>query len=150
MQTLVQPRSSPSYDDDLVLWIEAQIHLLLEKRFSELDIENLVDELDGMKKQYAHELDSRLTVLIMHLLKCQYQKNHPQNKWHSTLREQRRRIAFLLKDAPSMRASLLPFALDCYQTARHRAASETGLDVKIFPEQLPYSVEQMRNDDFIP
>jgi hypothetical protein len=34
MQTLVQPRSSPSYDDDLVLWIEVQIHLLLEKRFS--------------------------------------------------------------------------------------------------------------------
>ena len=103
MQTLVQPRSSPSYDDDLVLWIEAQIHLLLEKRFSELDIENLVEELDGMKKQYASELDSRLTVLIMHLLKCEYQKNHPQNKWHSTLIEQRRRIAFLLKDAPSMR-----------------------------------------------
>jgi len=65
MQTLVQPRSSPSYDDDLVLWIEAQIHLLLEKRFSELDIENLVEELNGTKKQYASELDSRLTVLIM-------------------------------------------------------------------------------------
>lgn len=150
MQTLVQSRSGPSYDDDLVLWIDAQIHLLLEKRFSELDIENLVEELDGMKKQYAHELDSRLTVLIMHLLKCEYQKNHPQNKWHSTLREQRRRIAFLLKDAPSMRASVQPFSLDCYQTARYRAASETGLDLKSFPAQLPYSVEQMLDDDFIP
>ena len=150
MQTLVQPRSSPSYDDDLVLWIEAQIHLLLEKRFSELDIENLVEELDGMKKQYASELDSRLTVLIMHLLKCEYQKNHPQNKWHSTLTEQRRRIAFLLKDAPSMRAHVQPFSLDCYTTARRQASQETGMDIKTFPAELPYSVEQILDNDFIP
>jgi hypothetical protein len=150
MQTLVQSRSSPSYDDDLVQWIDAQIHLLLENRFSELDIENLVDELDGMKKQYARELDSRLTVLIMHMLKCQYQKNHSQNKWRSTLIEQRRRIDFLLKDAPSMRASVQPFALDCYQAARRRAAAETGLDLKTLPAQLPYSIEQILDDDFIP
>jgi hypothetical protein len=150
MQTLVQPRSSPSYDDDLVQWIDAQIHLLLENRFSELDIENLVEELDGMKKQYANELDSRLTVLIMHLLKCQYQKIHPPGKWHSTLVEQRRRIAFLLKDAPSMRNSVQPFALDCYPSARRRATMETHLDASTFPAQLPYSVEQILDDNFIP
>lgn len=150
MQTLVQPRNSPSYDDDLVQWIDAQIHLLLEHRFSELDIENLVEELDGMKKQYAHELDSRLTVLIMHLLKCQYQQNHPTNKWHSTLIEQRRRIALLLKDAPSMRALVQPFALDCYPSARRRAALETHLGANIFPTHLPYSVEQILDDNFIP
>lgn len=150
MRTLVQFRSGPSYDDDLVLWIDAQIHLLLERRFSELDVENLVEELDGMKKQYAHELDSRLTVLIMHLLKCQYQNNHPQNKWRSTLIEQRRRIAFLLKDAPSMRASVRPFAVDCYPTARRRAAAETGLDISMFPAQLPYTVEEILDGDFIP
>lgn len=92
MRTLVQSRSGPSHDDDLVLWIDAQIHL----------------------------------------------------------REQRRRIAFLLKDALSMRASVQPFSLDCYQTARYRAASETGLDLNSFPAQLPYSVEQILDDDFIP
>ncbi|MES2159618.1 MAG: DUF29 domain-containing protein [Pseudomonadota bacterium] len=88
MQTLVQSREHPSYDDDLALWIDAQIQLLLDRRFSELDMENLVEELDGMKKQYEHELDSRLTVLVMHLLKCQCQKDYPQNKWRSTLIDQ--------------------------------------------------------------
>jgi hypothetical protein len=64
--------------------------------------------------------------------------------------EQRRRIAFLLKDAPSMRASAQPFALDCYSTARSRAALETHLDVGTFPAQLPYSVEQILDNSFIP
>jgi len=150
MQTLVQSRSSPSYDDDLVQWIDAQVHLLLENRFSELDIENLVEELNGMRKQYANELDSRLTVLIMHLLKCQYQQNHPKNKWHSTLLEQRRRISRLLTGAPSMRARLMPFATDCYDCARRRAASETQLNIEIFPAQLPYSANQLLDQDFMP
>ena len=40
----VQYDDTPSYNDDLVLWIDRQVQLLLENRFSELDIENLVEE----------------------------------------------------------------------------------------------------------
>jgi hypothetical protein len=150
MHTLAQPHATSTYDEDWVLWIDAQVRLMSEKRFSELDIENLVEELDGMKKQYAHELDSRLTVLIMHLLKCQYQKNYPQNKWRSTLIEQRRRISLLVASAPSMRAQLLPFAHACYPTARRRAALETRLALEALPAQLPYSIEQILDQDFTP
>ncbi|MRX06263.1 DUF29 family protein [Pseudoduganella sp. FT25W] len=150
MQTLAQPRAISCYDNDWVLWIDAQVRLLSERRFSDLDIENLVEELDGMKKQYAHELDSRLTVLIMHLLKCEYQTDHARNKWHSTLIEQRRRISLLLASSPSMRQRVLPFALDCYADARRRAAVETRLNLEVFPAQLPYSTQQLLDPDFMP
>ena len=150
MQTLVQSREHPSYDDDLALWIDAQVQLLLDSRFSELDVENLVAELDGMKKQYEHELDSRLTVLIMHLLKCQFQKDYPQNKWRSTLVEQRYRIFRLLKTSPSMRKKVPQFADECYPIARRRAAEETGLNEELFPFSLPYSIEQVLDQDFTP
>jgi hypothetical protein len=150
MQTLAQPRTIACYDEDWVLWIDAQVRLLSEKRFSELDVGNLVEELDGMKKQYAHELDSRLTVLIMHLLKCEYQTDHPRNKWHSTLIEQRRRILLLLESSPSMRPRVMKFSMDCYTDARRRAALETGLDITTFPRQLPYSVAQLLDHDFMP
>lgn len=150
MQTQHQSRSSPSYDDDLVEWIDAQIHLLLEKRFSELDIENLVEELDGMKKQYSRELHSRLTVLIMHLLKCEHQKNRPQNKWRSTLIEQRQQLALLLKESPSLHRHVEEFAIDQYSADRRRAALETGLSLATFPTKLPYSVAQLLDDGFVP
>lgn len=150
MQTLTQPRTISCYDEDWALWLDAQVRLLSEKRFAELDVANLVEELDSMKKQYAHELDSRLTVLVMHLLKCEYQAEHPKNKWHSTLIEQRRRISLLLADSPSMRPRVLKFALDCYVDARRRAALETGLDIAIFPERLPYSVSQLLDQHFMP
>lgn len=150
MQTLVESRSIPSYDDDLVEWIDAQIHLLLEQRFSELDIENLVEELDGMKKHYTRELHSRLTVLEMHLLKCQYQKNHPHNKWHSTIIEQRDQLSKLLGESPSLRTLLAGYAAAAYPVARKRAAAETGLDIGIFPPNLPYSIEQLFDQEFMP
>ncbi|MYM67454.1 DUF29 family protein [Pseudoduganella sp. FT55W] len=150
MQTLVQSRSSPSYDDDLVQWIDAQIHLLLENRFSELDIENLVEELDGMRTKELHALKNRLRVLIMHLLKCEFQKNHPQNKWHATLIEQRVRIHDLLADSPSLRRKLEEFARVNYPYARKVAALETHLPLNSFPAENSYSVEQILDDEFIP
>ncbi|NVD72540.1 DUF29 domain-containing protein [Duganella sp. BJB1802] len=139
-----------TYDEDLALWMDAQIQLLLEHRFAELDVDNLVAELDGMKKQYEHELDSRLTVLIMHLLKCQYQKDYPQNKWRSTLIEQRYRLSRLLKTSPSTRKLVPKYATECYPIARRRAAEETGLGEDVFPHSLPYSIEQLMDQAFMP
>ena len=138
------------YDDDLLQWIDAQVQSLQEKKFSELDIENLVEELDGMKKQSLHELDSRLTVLIMHLLKCQHQRSYPQGKWRSTLLEQRRRLSRLLSESPSLHRQIQAYAQDCYPTARARAALETRLHPDMFPPQLPYSIAQLLDDDFTP
>ncbi|MYM83500.1 DUF29 family protein [Duganella sp. FT50W] len=109
MQTLAQPRTISCYDEDWLRWIDAQIRLLSEKRFSELDLENLVEELDSMKTKELRTLKNRLRVLIMHLLKCEFQKSHPQNKWHATLVGQRERIKALLDDSPSLRRKLVEY-----------------------------------------
>src|SRR5471032_3340327 len=130
MQTLVQSRKHPSYDDDLAQWIDAQIQLLLDRRFSELDIGNLVAELDDMKKREIRALKNRLRVLIMHLLKCRYQPEHPQNRWRATMIEQRERLAMLLDDSPSLRASLPEYVQQAYPIAVKLASAETGLSAK--------------------
>ncbi|MRW84642.1 DUF29 family protein [Pseudoduganella sp. FT26W] len=125
MQTLAQPRAISCYDNDWVLWIDAQVRLLSERRLSDLDIENLVEELDGMKKQELRTLKNRLRVLIMHLLKCQFQKSYPQNKWHSTLIEQRLRIHALLDSSPSLRRRLEEFAQSNYPRPRLHTVTAT-------------------------
>jgi hypothetical protein len=65
-----------SYDQDFNLWIEQTVALLKAGRFDELDVENLVDELESMSRRDRREILSRLDVLLMHLLKWQYQPNH--------------------------------------------------------------------------
>jgi len=150
MQTLAQPRTISCYDEDWVLWIDAQIRLLSEKRFSELDIANLVEELDSMKNKELRTLKNRLRVLIMHLLKCEFQKSHPQNKWHSTLIEQRERIKDVLQDSPSLRRKLDEFIRSTYSYARKMAAHETLMPLSSFPPENPYTVKQILDHDFIP
>jgi predicted DNA-binding ribbon-helix-helix protein len=152
MQTLVKPdpRHRAAYDDDLVLWIDGQIQLLVEARYSELDVENLVGELESMKNKETRQLSSRLRVLIMHLLKCEYQKSYSQNKWLSTLVEQRERIKRLLKDSPSLRRCLDEYIEESYPAAVKMAALETRLPASRFPSTCPYSVAQILDQDFTP
>ncbi|MQA18659.1 DUF29 domain-containing protein [Rugamonas rivuli] len=150
MQTLVQSRKYPSYDDDLALWTDAQIRLLLGRRFSELDIKNLIAELDGINKRELRTLKNRLRVLVMHLLKCQFQPEHPKNRWRATLIEQRERLTLLLEDSPSLRAALPEYVHQIYPAAVRMAAAETGLPASAFPADNPYSVAQILDQDFMP
>lgn len=152
MQTLVKPdpRARAAYDDDMVLWIDGQIQLLVAARYSELDVENLVGELESMKNKELRTLRNRLRVLIMHLLKCEFQKSYPQNKWRSTLIEQRERISDLLKDSPSLRRVLAEYVHQNYSVARKIAVLETRLPISTFPTENPYSVAQILDQDFTP
>jgi len=150
MRTLAHPRDDSCYDQDRLLWIDAQIRLLSERRYAELDIGNLVEELGSMKNKEQRALKSRLRVLIMHLLKCQYQKSHPQNKWRSTLVEQRERIKDLLEDSPSLRRKLGEYAEASYPPARKMAALETGLPLDSFPPENPYAIGEILDQGFTP
>ena len=44
------------YDRDFVLWTEEMARLLRERRFGELDIENLAEEVESMGKRERREL----------------------------------------------------------------------------------------------
>ena len=49
-------------------------HMLMKAgALSQLDIPNLIEEIESMGRSEKRELRSRLTVLLMHLLKWDYQ-----------------------------------------------------------------------------
>ena len=60
---------SDLYEKDYYLWIEKTISLLENRQFSELDLENLIDEISSMGKSEKRSLESYLTRLLEHLLK---------------------------------------------------------------------------------
>ena len=67
--------SALAYHQDFYGWTQEQAKLLREHRLDELDLENLLEEVESMGKSEKRELESRLEVLLMHLLKWHYQPN---------------------------------------------------------------------------
>lgn len=138
------------YEQDLALWYARQAELLRERRFDELDLENLIEELEVAGKSYHRELRSRLRVLLMHLLKCQFQHEQISGSWRGTLNEQRSEIRDLLAENPSLNPTVLPVAAKVYREAMQDAASESGLPESIFPDVNPYTRDQLLDSRFIP
>ena len=82
--------ASPDHDEDFVGWLDAQAAVLRTGRLALLDRENLIDELTSMANRHRHKAQSRLEVVLTHLLKYQFQPDHRTRSWQATLLEQRR------------------------------------------------------------
>ncbi|MCX7111035.1 MAG: DUF29 domain-containing protein [Proteobacteria bacterium] len=139
-----------TYREDFHAWAYQNAQLLREGRFEEIDIENIAEELEDMGSSKARELESRLGVLLAHLLKWVYQPERRSNSWRATIREQRRRIARLIKKNPSLKSVLDEAFLDGFGDARLIAMRETGINDEVFPLISPFTIENTLNDDYWP
>ncbi len=138
------------YDSDIVAWAEEQAHLLRAGRLAELDIEHLAEEIEDVGKSEQRELASRLSVLLAHLLKWQYQPQRRGTSWLRTIRAQRRSLALRLKRTPSLKAVLRDpeWLEEIWQDAISAATAETGLDA--FPESCPWALSQVLDAEWMP
>jgi len=137
------PVKSPLYDRDFYAWSRQQADLLRAGKLAEADIEHIAEEIDSMGRTEKRELISRLSVLLLHLLKWRYQPEKQSPNWEASIRVQRNRIADHLDDNPSLKP-LLPQALAAaYRDAALEAVAETGLAGATFPEACPWTVEQV-------
>jgi len=144
------PRNSVAYDDDFFAWTQEQARLLRGGAFSEIDVANTAEELEDMGRSVRNEFKNRLAVLLMHLLKWQYQPLFRSRSWSSTLCEQRGQIKELLDESPSLRPVLTGNLSAVYARALLKAVGETGFAESTFPTDCPYTPEQILNEDFLP
>ena len=131
------------YEQDFYQWTQEQAGLLKAGALSQLDVENLIEEVESMGKSQKKELLSRLTILLMHLLKWDYQPEFQSRSWKSTIVTQRKEIRNLLEDNPSLRRIIQEKADILYRDAVEIASAETGLSESSFPETCHYSIEQI-------
>ena len=131
------------YNQDFYLWTQEQAALLKAGTLSQLDIENLTEEIESMGKSQKKEMTSRLTILIMHLLKWDYQSGRRGKSWLKTIATQRTEIEILLYDNPSLKHSLPDTILIAYRLAVKQAATETELHIEEFPISCPYSIDKI-------
>ena len=145
------PNPRPSlYEQDFYAWANEQAALLRAGALSDADIEHIAEEIESMGRTEKRELASRLTVLLVHLLKWQFQAERQTNSWRSTIRIQRIDLADLLADNPSLKAQLSDTVAASYRKAAIMAAGETGLPEATFPPVCPWTFEQIGSEDFWP
>ncbi|MEA5616399.1 DUF29 domain-containing protein [Cronbergia sp. UHCC 0137] len=135
--------NTPSlYDQDFYLWTQTIVEQLKNNSFNQIDVPNLIEEIESMGRGEKRELKNRLIVLLMHILKWQYQPEKRSQSWRSTITEQRICIDTLLEDSPSLQPLLQEIFVDCYQKARLKAAEETEIKINLFPQECPFSLEE--------
>lgn len=139
-----------SIDEDFALWAAEQAALIRAGKFDRLDRENIAGELEYLGNSEKHEIESRLNVLVAHLLKWQLQPSERSNSWRATLLEQRTQIARIIRRSPSLKRHPGSVLREEYPVARLKASGETGLDEAAFPEVCPYSIEQILDPGFLP
>jgi hypothetical protein len=140
----------PTCDEDFFMWTQRQAALIRAGRLDLVDLAHVAEDIESLVIGDRRELRNRLEVLIMHLLKWQFQPMHRSRSWRSPIRTQRGRIERVLKESPSLRREVAELSRDQYGAAREAASAETGFAPGTFPESLPYTPEQILNDDFYP
>jgi hypothetical protein len=143
------PRS-PLYDRDFYAWANEQAALLRDGKIAQADIDHIAREIESMGKTEKRELVSRLTVLLLHLLKWRFQPAKRSVSWETSVKVQRNLLADHLEDNPSLKP-LIPRAIErAYQIGSLEAIAETGLPATCFPAECPWSPDQIMDPDFWP
>lgn len=138
------------YHDDLALWSAEQAALIRAGKLDRIDLANVAEEIESLGNSQESEIESRMTVLLCHLLKWQYQPSRRSPSWQGTIIEQRSRIARVVRKSPSLKRHPGQVVDEEYVPARLHAAGETHLPVETFPKTCPYTIQQILDPDFLP
>lgn len=145
-----QIKMIPRYEEDFYGWTIANVSLLKQGRFNEVDMNHIIEEMESLGRSNRRELISRLGVLIAHLMKWQYQSNLKNKSWKGTIVRQRIDIKDVLEENPSLKPQLDEILPKAYKYALAILEEETPLELKSIPQKCSYTIEQCLDDGFYP
>ena len=138
--------TTATYETDFYQWTQQQADLLRQGALSAIDVENLIEEIESMGASDRRSLSSFLELVLMHLLKWQYQPERRGTSWQTSISKGRNAIERTLEYSPSLKRQLPQMVIAEYRRARKEASLETGLPLTTFPEECPFTVENITGD----
>jgi hypothetical protein len=147
-KTSAPPQSRPTYEADFYSWSLDQARLVREGRWSDVDRDNVAEEIESLGREQFNKLESALRVLLLHILKWDHQPEHRSRSWRLSIRQQRIELDDILADNPGLKGRIAEAVGRAYRKARLEAAKETGLDEDRFPETCAYSWNDITERDF--
>ena len=137
-----------SYERDFYTWSQEQARLLREGRWEGVDRENVAEEIESLGREQFNKLVGALRVLMLHMLKWDYQPERRSRSWALSIKTQRNDLEDVLSDNPGLEPRMTQALERAYRNARTEAARETGLEEDTFPATCPYSFEDITSRVF--
>jgi hypothetical protein len=138
-----EAREPARYDRDLYSWAVEQAALLRAGRIAEADALNIAEEIDDVGNEQYDKLESALRLILLHLLKWDYQPEQRSRSWTLSIAVHRKHASKVLRKNPGLKPLADEAVTEAFDTARLEAADETGLEVEVFPMQCPYSWQEI-------
>ncbi|TAE53129.1 MAG: DUF29 domain-containing protein [Nostocales cyanobacterium] len=151
MFNITQKQLQQLYEIDDYLWLEETIKLLRTKNLENLDIDNLIEELESLGRSELNKVRSLLKQIIIHILLLEYwQEEYDRNcsHWEGEIIAFRYDLNHTL--TTSLKNKLILELEEIYQLSRKLVSKKTGLSPDVFPNTLPYSLEQLLDDNWYP
>lgn len=143
------------YDTDFSAWADETAQLLRSRCFEEIDLDALIEEVEGLAASDRRAYRSHLVIALEHLLKlaCAHEAALKRNRrgWQQSVSNARDEIRILLSDSPSAaRDKDASFSMAFDDALRKLRRDYDDLRVEDWPDQCPWTLEQVLDDDFWP
>jgi Domain of unknown function DUF29 len=150
MTTELDPTLQNLYEMDYLRWIETTAKRLRVRDYANLDWENLIEEIEEIRRSERRRLESNLVIVLLHLLKWQHQPEFRSGSWKGSIVEHRRRMRKAIEDSPSLKPYLEEILAECYEDALEQAIAETELPADTFSQIFPYTSAEVLDSSFLP
>jgi Domain of unknown function DUF29 len=139
-----------TYLVDFNSWIDQTAQLLRDRRWQEIDVAHLIEEIQDLGKSEKRGISSQLTRLLLHLLKWQFQPQRRSDSWIDSITDARTQIELAIEDSPSLINYPALQLNESYKRARRQAVKQTDMEASVFPEDCPYSLDCVLDEDWLP
>lgn len=149
----LQGKINSLHDQDFYSWAKEQATLLKNGQVNLLDYENLAEELDDMGSNHESALESAIREALLHLLKLKYSSaEYPRNGWLISVSKQRVQLESTIRRNPGLKSKLDLIFLDAWKDARKLAifACRVYNEYPNIPENSPFSLDDVRNEEYFP
>lgn len=139
------------YEIDEHLWLEETIKVLQSHRFNELDLDNLIEELKSLSRRDKNKVASLLEQVIIHLLLLEYwqeEYEYNANHWRGEILAFRGQLKRLY--TTNLGHYLSNELGELYERSIKIASEKTKLNIKTFPQNCPYTLEQLLDENCLP
>jgi hypothetical protein len=151
-KTITRRPDADLYASDFNAWAKQQARLLEERRFEELDLDHLIEEVADLATNQRHAVLSRARRILQHFLKLEYSPAPlPRRGWEETIVTQRSDLEERL--TTTLRRELEASFGEVYDHARRDAARDLRRDRVTeteLPRTSPYSLDQVLDPDWLP